>query len=159
MIIAVMTAHNNSSMGWNNHILLFMSRLHKFTGSCLYQTCWENEATASESVRWGPFGTHLRVQPEDQGKHGMFESLQDKSAQTAQSYSDSGVSGQQVGNDADKRVRFNQEIFSGTMSIQAEKAKQKERDQLRNRPGATMWDSPPECSPSKMMWLCKQSWI
>ncbi|KAK2554470.1 Mitochondrial inner membrane protein OXA1L [Acropora cervicornis] len=71
----------------------------------------------------------------------MFESLQDKSAQTAQSYSDPGASGRQVGNGADfksRRVRFNQEIFSGTMSRQAKKEKQKERDRLRNRPGATM---------------------
>lgn len=71
----------------------------------------------------------------------MFESLQDKSAQTAQSYSDPGVTGQQVGNGVEfksKRVRFNQEIFSGAMSRQSKKEKQKERDRLRNRPGATM---------------------
>ena len=37
-----------------------------------------------------------------------------------------------------RRVKFNQDIFSGMMHRQAQKQRQKQRDKLRNKPGATM---------------------
>jgi len=68
----------------------------------------------------------------------MFQSgLQNKDAEAYQPDSEAGISVQQGFKDPDfkpKRVKFNQEIFSGKMK----KKRQKETDKLRSRPGATM---------------------
>ena len=72
----------------------------------------------------------------------MFQSVQSEDAQPDQPGSEPGMPEQQVfmrdPNFKPKRVKFNQEIFSGTMSRQAKKERQKKTDKLRNRPGATM---------------------
>ena len=72
----------------------------------------------------------------------MFQSIQSKDAQPDQPSSEPGMPVQQAfkpdPNFKPKRVKFNQEIFSGMMRKRAKKELQKKTDKLRNRPGATM---------------------
>ena len=71
----------------------------------------------------------------------MFQSVQNEYGQSHQSTIEAGSPGQPEVKDPDfkpKRVKFNQDIFSGAMSRQAKKEKQRERDRLRNRPGGIM---------------------
>ncbi|XP_068721903.1 mitochondrial inner membrane protein OXA1L-like [Montipora capricornis] len=71
----------------------------------------------------------------------IFQSVQNEYGQSHQSTIDAGSPGQPEVKDPDfkpKRVKFNQDIFSGAMSRQAKKEKQRERDRLRNRPGGIM---------------------
>ena len=71
----------------------------------------------------------------------MFQSLQNKSAQADQLENEPGSPGQKVYVDPDfkpKRVKFNQEIFSAQMNRKVKKEQRNKRDQLRNKPGATM---------------------
>ncbi|XP_073233175.1 mitochondrial inner membrane protein OXA1L-like [Porites lutea] len=62
-------------------------------------------------------------------------------AQADQLNDNLGIPGQKAYVDPDfkpKRVKFNQEIFSAQMHRKVKKEQRKKRDQLRNRPGATM---------------------
>ena len=62
-------------------------------------------------------------------------------AQADQLNDNLGIPGQKAYVDPDfkpKRVKFNQEIFSAQMHRKVKKEQRKKRDQLKNRPGATM---------------------
>ena len=62
-------------------------------------------------------------------------------AQADQLNNNLGIPGQKAYMDPDfkpKRVKFNQEIFSAQMHRKVKKEQRKKRDELKNRPGATM---------------------
>lgn len=71
----------------------------------------------------------------------MFQqTFQSNNAQANQPDNEPGTPGQQVLKDPEfkpKRVKFNQEIFSGAMHRKVKKERENKRDKLRNRP-ATM---------------------
>lgn len=70
----------------------------------------------------------------------IFRTSEKESVQPDQ-LDESGMPAQPVARDPNfkpKRVKFNQEIFSGMMHRQAQKQRQKQRDKLRDKPGATM---------------------
>ena len=71
----------------------------------------------------------------------MFQDLRNEYAQSDQSAMETIIPGQREVKDPNfkpRRVKFNQEIFSGAMSRQAKKQKQKETERLRNKPGPAM---------------------